>query len=324
MVRYDGQWLISNPARDSLARSEPPGAGLVELLQKLTSWAEQPRSRLKIFQWLGEQGLMSDHAEVLLNAFVDSSILVPEDAESPWSALATEYPSLQDVLRFISFRRSVRFVDYSDPDVFRQDRNKMEDFERSESPPKIYKHYARTPQVSLAHPATSPPYDAFTRLSHLLFWGYGRLREVYFHQLPSMLKSVPSMGARHPFEAYVLVAEDSVLDKGIYHYRVEQHTLEYIGEQPAKEQEQQKKGDTYEARAIRLVTTAIFDRFQWRYRHSWNYKDLYYDFGHVLATLKFVAAELGMALRDANAEVSLPGTAPLLEEILAVYRLECL
>ena len=83
-------------------------------------------------------------------------------------------------------------------------------------------------------------------------------------------------------------------------------------------------GREHEANAMKLITTVIFDRFQWRYRHAWNYKDLFYDLGHVSATLKFVAEELGVALKPVVGELSLPGTAPLFEEVIAMYRLECL
>lgn len=328
LLRCDGQWLISNPAADVLVCSEPPSAGLLDLLQRMLCWVERPRSSSAVIQWLHAQGVPPKKASTLLQAFIDAALLVPEDSEYPWSDVAARYNSMKEVIRFVSFRKSVRFVDYADPEVLQQDRQNMEDFERAEPPPTIYKNYQGAPQINLDHPATSSPHDAFSRLSHLLFWGYGKLREVYFHQLPALLKPVPSMGARHPFEAYVLVEGNDMLNSGIYHYRVETHALERISA-GGKDGAScgfvgRERIDNPLATTAILITTVIFDRFQWRYRHAWNYKDIYYDFGHVSATLKFVAGELGIGLKPAVSEPSLPGTAPLTEEIIAVHRLEYL
>jgi SagB-type dehydrogenase family enzyme len=330
LFRCDDEWILTNPALDSSVCIDPPGSDLITLLLLLLDWTRISRSEQDIVNWMTIEGIERNEAVLLVHSFIRAGLLVSEGSELPWVCLMNNYPSLREVVRYVAFRQAVCFVDYTDPHVLEQDRDAMEDFERSEPPPSIYKRYQNTARLSLGHPATCPPHDSFGRLSHLLFWGYGRLREVAFHQLPAMLKAVPSMGARHPFEVYVLYDIDNKMKPGFYHYVVEKHELEYLSSTSKvrlKNGLQSDQGTTERTDSltgISLITTVIFDRFQWRYRHAWNYKDIFYDLGHIKATLKLVADELSMVVKPIDLEIEMPEEKLLYEEVIAVYKLECL
>ena len=109
------------------------------------------------------------------------------------------------------------------------------------------------------------------------------------------LRTVPSAGARHAFETYILANDVEGLEPGLYRYFALSHRLQLI--------------DTDPTLALR-VTAACFDQqfllrsgavFLWTavpYRMTWRYgergyRDLHLDAGHVCQNLYLSAEAVG-------------------------------
>lgn len=110
------------------------------------------------------------------------------------------------------------------------------------------------------------------------------------------LRTVPSGGARHPFEAYILAANVEGLEKGIYHYLPMSHSLELLG----------TVGDPGETICASLdyqkwaaKAAAVFYWSFVPYRAEWRYgpfahKIALVDMGHVGQALYLAAEALGL------------------------------
>jgi len=109
------------------------------------------------------------------------------------------------------------------------------------------------------------------------------------------LRTVPSAGARHAFETYILANDVESLEPGLYRYLALSHRLQQV--------------DTDPTLALR-VTSACFDQqfilrsgavFLWTavpYRMTWRYgergyRDLHLDAGHVCQNLYLAAEAVG-------------------------------
>ena len=109
---------------------------------------------------------------------------------------------------------------------------------------------------------------------------------------PVTLRTVPSAGARHAFETYILVNNVNGLQPGLYRYIAIKHSLLVV-----------KKGIALAARltaacanqvqvlnsAVTFFWVAILERMYWRYDER-GYRYLHLDAGHVCQNL-YLAAE---------------------------------
>ncbi len=122
---------------------------------------------------------------------------------------------------------------------------------------------------------------------HLWWPGLGQL----------LLKTSPSGGARHPLEVYLFALRVEGLQRGVYHYRADRHSLELI------------HGRAGEDRLVKLcagqdwirhcsalfVMTAVLPRVMWRYHFSRTYRVVLLEAGHFCQTFCLVATWLGLA-----------------------------
>jgi SagB-type dehydrogenase family enzyme len=109
---------------------------------------------------------------------------------------------------------------------------------------------------------------------------------------PVTIRTVPSAGARHAFETYLLVNRVQGLELGLYRYIATKHSLLL-----------EKKGSTLAARltaacddqaqvlnsAVTFFWVAILERMYWRYDER-GFRYLHLDAGHVCQNL-YLAAE---------------------------------
>ncbi|MCK9579073.1 MAG: SagB/ThcOx family dehydrogenase [Methanoregula sp.] len=129
-------------------------------------------------------------------------------------------------------------------------------------------------------------------LSYLLWCTQG-VR--YVHGTQATFRTVPSAGARHAFETYLLVNDVTGLEPGLYRYLALSHTLRQIDTDPT---------------LAHRITSACFDQqfilrcgavFLWTavpYRMTWRYgergyRDLHLDGGHVCQNLYLAAGSVG-------------------------------
>ncbi len=127
-----------------------------------------------------------------------------------------------------------------------------------------------------------------------LLWASQGVRSVYEHDNKSYitLRTVPSAGARHPFETYLLINNVTGLKRGLYRYLAIEHKLMFINEI----EDQNKK--IVEATLEQKFTGKAAAVFIWSciaYRGEWRYnlvahKAMLLDAGHICQNL-YLACE---------------------------------
>ncbi len=129
-------------------------------------------------------------------------------------------------------------------------------------------------------------------LSYLLWCTQGvKSREGGLHTM----RTVPSAGARHALETFVLASRVEGLERHVYRFRALEHELEeYVVEEGAAERVvkacfgQEMVG---EAAAV-FVWAADIERMTWRYSQR-GYRYIFLDAGHVCQNLYLAAEAIG-------------------------------
>lgn len=141
-------------------------------------------------------------------------------------------------------------------------------------------------------------------------------------------KNVPSGGALHPVEAYLLVQHVDGLAPGLYHYDARARALAPL---PASHSELPELASRFVAGQlwfadahVQIVLVARFRRNFWKYRrHSKAYRALVLDAGHLSQMIYLAATECGAgafitaAINELDIEAAL-GLQPMLDSPLAV------
>lgn len=127
-----------------------------------------------------------------------------------------------------------------------------------------------------------------------LLWATQGVKEVNAVRTRTM-RTVPSAGARHPFETYLFVNRVEGLEKGLYHYLAIEHKLEFIG--PVENQTDRLSeafgGQTFFAgAAVAFVWTVVPYRSEWRYA-TVAQKYALIDVGHVCQNLYLACGAIG-------------------------------
>jgi len=106
------------------------------------------------------------------------------------------------------------------------------------------------------------------------------------------LRTVPSAGARHPFETYLLINNVNGVEKGLYRYLALEHVLLLVSDDPSINQTitegclgQKQVANS----AVTFCWVADMARTYWRYSER-AYRYLLLDAGHVCQNL-YLAAE---------------------------------
>jgi len=130
-------------------------------------------------------------------------------------------------------------------------------------------------------------------LSYLL-WASQGIKEIMANNYAT-LRTVPSAGARHPFETYLYINRVWGMEKGIYRYVASKHSLSLLkagnfsDEMTEANLEQNFVGNS----AVTFLWSVIPYRTEWRYNlHS--YKVILMDAGHVCQNLYIACEALGL------------------------------
>ncbi|MBQ7278787.1 MAG: SagB/ThcOx family dehydrogenase [Clostridia bacterium] len=110
------------------------------------------------------------------------------------------------------------------------------------------------------------------------------------------IRTVPSGGARHPFECYLAIRKVEGLAPGLYHYLPLQHGLEYIGQPDDLEDfiNESLCGQSWAKKAgVVFYYSCVFYRAEWRYG-IWAHAPILMDSGHVTENLYLAATALGL------------------------------
>jgi putative peptide maturation dehydrogenase len=138
-------------------------------------------------------------------------------------------------------------------------------------------------------------------LSVLLYYVFGcHGTSTVFRDIVAVKKTSPSGGSLHPTEAYVLLINAAGFSPGVYHYNVQNHSLEMIARldrQTAQDWANEfTAGQTYprNAQALFIMTSRFYRNF-WKYRqHQKAYAVLLMDAAHLSQAFYLIAAELGL------------------------------
>jgi SagB-type dehydrogenase family enzyme len=113
-------------------------------------------------------------------------------------------------------------------------------------------------------------------------------------QVIRTLRTVPSGGARHPFETYLLVNRIIGLEPGLYRYLPLEHKLYLLRADPdlVEQVHEASNGQYIRDSAVVFIWTAIPYRTEWRYSIV-AHKIIAQDSGHLCQNLYLAAESIG-------------------------------
>jgi SagB-type dehydrogenase family enzyme len=251
---------------------------------------------------------------------------IPESAHQElWEAFgaaglftdaAGDGPSWWDEYRWREARayheatRDYPFLQMDQRGALASDTRRMHEY-RSQAPaPPLYQHMRGDSAVELTRRRADESPDEWlqrtTAADRRGLEGIGLLLDVCFGERGqligadggrSLLKSIPSGGARHPTEIFLAAFEMEGIPAGIYHYDVEHHRLERVRGGQLRDAFAHATYDLftkYEAppEAV-LVFTSLVERAMWRYRDPRSFRAILVDVGHAVMAYRHVARMLG-------------------------------
>jgi SagB-type dehydrogenase family enzyme len=116
------------------------------------------------------------------------------------------------------------------------------------------------------------------------------------HEGPGALRTVPSGGARHPFETYLVVRDVEGIAMGVWRYRPLEHDLVLIelrDDLSAQLSEAACDQEFVGLAPVTFVWTAVPYRTEWRYLSASN-KIILQDSGHLCQNLYLAATACGL------------------------------
>jgi SagB-type dehydrogenase family enzyme len=138
--------------------------------------------------------------------------------------------------------------------------------------------------------------DKFLSLEELgaLLWSTQGVQKE-FRETAVTLRPVPSAGAKHPFETYLIVNRVKELKPGVYRYLSLEHQLLFLFEDPkidSKLSEATFKQDFIAQSGVVFVWSCIPFRTEWKYGEE-SRKYILIDAGHVAQNLYLAAEAMG-------------------------------
>jgi SagB-type dehydrogenase family enzyme len=108
-------------------------------------------------------------------------------------------------------------------------------------------------------------------------------------------RTVPSAGGLYPIEIYPVINKVTGLERGLYHYDIQGHSLNFLKEGDFRSKVAEVCLDQKIAynSAINFIWTAIIGRSQWKYLQR-CYRYLYLDAGHIGQNFYLIAEALGL------------------------------
>lgn len=128
-----------------------------------------------------------------------------------------------------------------------------------------------------------------------LLWATQGVREI-IAKGKATFRTVPSGGARHPFETYLVVQRVAGLDPGLYRYLPLSHQLVRLNREAdlAERTAVAANQQTFVAEAaVVFIWSCIPYRAEWRY-HLRSHKTMLLDAGHVCQNLYLACEALGL------------------------------
>ena len=115
------------------------------------------------------------------------------------------------------------------------------------------------------------------------------------HSRNATLRTVPSAGARHTFETYILVNRVKGIEPGLYRFLALSHKLQEVD---LDENMAEKITDSclrqrfISSSAVTFIWVAVVYRMMWRYQER-GYRYIHLDAGHICQNLYLAAESIG-------------------------------
>lgn len=138
---------------------------------------------------------------------------------------------------------------------------------------------------------------SFGQLSRIIYYTWGRISQYKSREFGVLLhKTSPSAGARHPIEVYPVVNNVEGVAPGLYHYSVQDHSMELLQRGDFRERcIAYSAGQTWTEKAsVLFIMTAMIGRTSWKYRVPRAYRAFLLDVGHLSQTFLLVSSALGL------------------------------
>lgn len=109
------------------------------------------------------------------------------------------------------------------------------------------------------------------------------------------LRTAPSAGALYPVDTYLVVNNVKDLERGVYHYNVLGHSLDFIkkGDFRSEVSRAGLNQDFLGEAGVVFIWTAVVQRTKWKYGER-GYRYIYKDSAHICANLYLAATSLGL------------------------------
>lgn len=287
VMYHEGTCFLSLPNITSVIELEDVSAFIWAVLELCS----EKCSKTQILQYACEFGVTKEQATDLIELLISYELLSKSNEGGKWARILENKPDLYNVCRYLSISENLHRLDYAQADTFATDKALMESYLKGHDYPSISLQFNSETTIQLSHPAWRQNTNPTSTVSHWLYWIAGRLCQTSFlDSLPVCLKAVPSKGSRHPIELYFFDEHGIFFDKGYYHYNSEYHRLELL------EENQLASEITARDNSALVFVSLVYERYQWRYRHSWSYKDLFHEIGHFIENMKEVACQLGLSI----------------------------
>ncbi len=127
-----------------------------------------------------------------------------------------------------------------------------------------------------------------------LLWATQGVRIVNADKTSSR-RTVPSAGARHPYETYLRLARVEGIEPGLYRYLPLTHGLLFLDDRPSLREELYVLTDREDWAAdapVFLLWSCVPYRGEWRY-HTMAHKSMLLDAGHIAQNLYLAAEAIG-------------------------------
>lgn len=128
-----------------------------------------------------------------------------------------------------------------------------------------------------------------------LLWATQGVKKVVGKTNFATFRTVPSGGARHPFETYLIVNRVEGLKKGVYRYLALEHKLVHLFDEEAMEEKvtEASEGQRFVASApVTFIWSCIPYRTEWRYSVA-AHKTILQDSGHLCQNLYLACEAIG-------------------------------
>lgn len=283
---------------------EIPNWTLLELLADAAAGVDRDELRDEAVE---TYGLPADLAESVVEMLEEKGLLLPTDAETV--ELERELRRWRDAgwgdaFEFYTCIRDYPYHEDNEPNSILD--RVADRAEQNEEVPPVYKRYDDAPRTELPEvdeseamasarsvlAASEPISDADATvddelLSKLLFYAFGETGSQTLDGIGEFpLKTSPSGGGRHPTEAYVATFDVDGVERGLFHYSVENHGLERVATaSAASEALGTPRSDDA---AFAVILTSVVARQMWKYRDPRAFRIPHHDAGHLMETMRLL------------------------------------